>query len=104
MEYFIQHAIYAFQKTGNGAYSDLRIADARYLLKNICCLARSGSSVNKRDLLQKCRGHMKKSEEAEDGLKMLVDRGYIRIERVASAGAGRPSDYIHLNPLVQESA
>ena len=45
-----------------------------------------------------CKGHFKSVEEMEPGLQVLVERGYIAIQKEKPAGRGRPSEQIYINP------
>jgi len=105
-EYFIAHAIAAYQFAGTG--EDKITQDARYILKHL--LAIDADRISKRDLYQSCRSRFKKSESMQPGLDVLVERGYIAIRKeIASQNAqslqkgGRPSDMVYINPSVSES-
>lgn len=88
-EYFLEHTRAAFQIMG--LTESREIKDAKYILKRI-----AEADTTKRELFRKCDGHMRSIEEMEPGLKILVDRGYIRIDKVSTGG--RPTEKIIFNP------
>ncbi len=58
-------------------------------------------SVNRRELHIKLRGRstFKRSSDLEDPLSELEEFGYIRRREISPEGAGRPAEWIDLNPL-----
>ncbi len=90
--YFLEHARAAFQIMGLADSKETK--DAKYILKRIH--ASGLYDTTKRELFRQCDGRMHSMEEMEPGLKVLVDRGYIRIEKVKTGG--RPTEKIIFNP------
>lgn len=91
-EYFLEHTKAAFQIMGLTESQEVK--DAKYILKRIA--AAELFDTTKRELFRQCDGRMHSMEEMEPGLKTLVDRGYIRIDKVNTGG--RPSEKIIFNP------
>ena len=90
--YFLEHTRAAFQIMGlTESKAD---KDAKYILKRMA--AADFADTTKRELFRQCDGRMHSVEEMEPGLKVLVDRGYIRIDK-ANTG-GRPTEKIIFNP------
>lgn len=90
--YFLEHARAAFQIMGMADSKEVK--DAKYILKRIRA---SGSyDTTKRLLFQQCDGRMHSMEEMEPGLKVLIDRGYIRVDKIKTGG--RPTEKIIFNP------
>jgi len=90
--YFLEHAKAAFQMMG---ISDSReVKTAKRLLKRIQCAELFNTT--KRELFRQCDGWLHSIEEMEPGLKVLVERGYIRIEKIQTGG--RPTEKIIFNP------
>ena len=71
-----------------------RDKNAKYILKKL--LAGGWQQLSKRDLFRQCDGRIRTVEDMEPGLKVLVDRGYIYIDRISTGG--RPTEKIILNP------
>lgn len=90
--YFLEHARAAFQLMGLSDSKEVK--DAKYILKRIH--ASGLYDTTKRRLFQQCDGRMHSMEEMEPGLKVLVDRGYIRIDKIKTGG--RPTERIIFNP------
>lgn len=90
--YFLDHARAAFQVMGLSDSKEIK--DAKYILKRIH--ASRLYDTTKRLLFQQCDGRMHSMEEMEPGLKVLVDRGYIRIDKIKTGG--RPTEKIIFNP------
>lgn len=88
-EYFLEHTRAAFQIMGLTESREEK--DAKYILKRI-----DEADTTKRGLFQLCNGRMHGMEEMEPGLKILVERGYIRIDKVKTGG--RPTEKIIFNP------
>lgn len=91
-EYFLEHTRAAFQIMGLTESKEEK--DAKYILKRIA--AAELLDTTKRLLFQQCDGRMHSMEEMEPGLKVLVDRGYIRIDKIKTGG--RPTEKIIFNP------
>lgn len=90
--YFLDHARAAFQIMGLADSKEVK--DAKYILKRIH--ASGLYDTTKRELFRQCDGRMHSMEEMEPGLKVLVDRGYIRIDKIKTGG--RPTEKIIFNP------
>lgn len=101
-KYYLEHSKQAFDIMGLSEPQDIK--DAKYIisridsnlkilknLKNIQC-------ISKRDVFQLCRGHFKKNNEMESGLKVLKDHGYIAIVEERTGKHGRPSEMVYINP------
>lgn len=91
-EYFLEHTKAAFQIIGLAERQEVK--DAKYILKKL--LAGGRQQLSKRDLFRQCDGRIRTVEDMEPGLKVLVDRGYIYIDRISTGG--RPTEKIILNP------
>lgn len=89
--YFLEHTRAAFQIMGMTETPEEK--DAKYILKRI--RASELYDTTKRELFRQCDGKMRTVEEMEPGLKVLVDRGYIRIDKVSTGG--RPTERIIFN-------
>ena len=72
--------------------------DAKYILKRL--KSTGEMEITKRDLFNLCDGKMGTIEELQPGLDILVDRGYIAIEKVKTKG--RPTEKIYFSPEVQK--
>lgn len=94
-EYFLEHTRAAFQVIGLAENQESK--DAKYILKRLMKDGRQ--QLSKRDLFQLCDGKIRNVEGMGPGLKVLVDRGYIRIDKVSTGG--RPTEMIFINPEVQ---
>lgn len=90
--YCLEHARAAFQLMGLSDSKEVK--DAKYILKRIH--ASGLYDTTKRELFRQCDGRMHSMEEMEPGLKVLVDRGYIRIDKIKTGG--RPTERIVFNP------
>ena len=90
--YFLEHARAAFQIMGLADSKEVK--DAKYILKRIH--ASGLYDTTKRLLFQQCDGRMHSMEEMEPGLKVLADRGYIRVDKIKTGG--RPTEKIIFNP------
>ena len=90
--YFLEHARAAFQIMGMSEKQDVK--DARYILKRM--EAAGLFNTTKRELFRQCDGRMHSMEEMEPGLNVLVERGYIRIDKIKTGG--RPTEKIIFNP------
>lgn len=95
-EYFLEHTRAAFQIIGLAENQESK--DAKYILKRLMKDGRQ--QLSKRDLFQLCDGKIRNVEGMGPGLKVLVDRGYIRIDKVSTGG--RPTEMIFINPEVQK--
>lgn len=102
--YFLECAMAAFRLSGIAEPQEEK--DAKYLMKKIDDFGMEPSSQNPqntqniklRDLYQSCKGHFKTKEDMQPGLDMLVERGFIRIIKEQNKKAGRPSEFIEVNP------
>lgn len=91
-EYFLEHTRAAFQIMGLSETPDEKAA--KYILKRIHS---SGLyDTTKRNLFQQCNGRLRSVEEMEPGLRVLLKRGYIRIDKAKTGG--RPTEKIIFNP------
>lgn len=90
--YFLEHARAAFQLMGLSDSKEIK--DAKYILKRIH--ASGLYDTTKRLLFRQCDRRMHSMEEMEPGLEVLVDRGYIRIDKIKTGG--RPTERIVFNP------
>lgn len=90
--YFLEHARAAFRIMGLADSNEIK--DAKYILKRM--QATGLFDTTKRELFRQCDWRMHSMEEMEPGLKVLVDRGYIRIDKVKTGG--RPTEKIIFNP------
>ncbi len=90
--YFLEHARAAFQIMGLSDSKEVK--DAKYILKRM--KATGLFDTTKRELFRQCDGRMHSMEEMEPGLKVLIDRGYIRIDKIKTGG--RPTEKIIFNP------
>ena len=93
-KYFLEHAKAAFQIMGLGESPDVK--DAKYILKRFESTGKT--EMSKRDLHQLCKDkkRFEQSEYMEPILQLLIDHGYIRIEKVQTGG--RPTENIILSP------
>lgn len=89
--YFLEHAKAAFRLMGLGESQDVK--DAKYILKRIDSTGQT--EISKRDLYRLCDGHFNSIEFMEPILNLLVDHGYIRIEKIKTGG--RPTENVILN-------
>lgn len=104
-EYFLAHAIAAYQLSGQ--MDDQPTKDAKYILKRLDSTGKT--EIKKRDLFELCKGRvgLETAEKMEPGLDVLVKRGYIRIGQPPksqnsqkSQNRGRkPSPMIYVNPI-----
>ena len=100
--YFLEHAKVAFAIMGLSDSPEVR--DAKYILKRIESSnmhlknIKNLNNISKRDLFQLCKGHFKNVDEMDEGLKVLIERGYICMEKVMTGEKGRPSEMVYLNP------
>ena len=98
-KYFLKQAQAVYQCTGLS--DDPTTKDAKYILKR---LDESGENpITKRDLHHLCKDKkgLETSEKQAPAMKLLVDRGYIRMEDAAptSGKGGRRSTLIFRNLL-----
>lgn len=90
--YFLEHTQAAFQFMGLTESKEDK--GAKYILKRIHTTKLYDTT--KRELLQKCDGQIHNVEEMDSCLKVLIDRGYIRVDKVLTGG--RPTERIIFNP------
>lgn len=95
--YFLEHAKAAFEIMG--ASEDKALQDAKYILKRLDSTGQA--EISKKDLFDLCKGKIRTVEGMESGIKALVERGYIRIQKVKSGGRGRPTERVFKNPEYQ---
>ena len=100
-KYFVSHAIYVFEESGETDTPAER--DAKYILKRL--KSTGEMEITKRDLFELCKGkeNLQTVDDMAPGLDVLIDRGYIAIEKVKTGGRGRPTEKIYLNPETQKS-
>lgn len=95
-DYFISHAKKAF----NVSSVDEDVEDAKYLLGRIMDLQQNGQ-LKRQELWQMVKQRFGKSEQIEPILKLLTDRGYIKISEIQNkSGKGRKSKMIILHPEI----
>lgn len=95
-DYFISHAKKAF----NVSSVDEDVEDAKYLLGRIMDLQQDGQ-LKRQELWQMVKQRFGKSEQIEPILKLLTDRGYIKISEIQNkSGKGRKSKMIILHPEI----
>lgn len=102
-DYFLEQAKIAYSMMG--LMEDKTTRDARYIMKRI---DQSGEyKMKKRDLHQLCknRSGFEKASGMEPALKLLIDHGYIKIQKAPPAQnpqnpqkVGRPSLMVYVNP------
>ena len=90
-DYFLQHAIAAFDMAG--AAEDAAEKSAKYVLEKLNATGKT--SISRRDLLRACP-RLKTDDERKAALDVLINRGYIRIEE--STGPSRHSFTVYVNP------
>lgn len=95
-KYFVSHAIYVFEESGETDTPAEK--DAKYILKRL--KSTGEMEISQTDLFNLCDGRMSTREEMQPGLDVLVDRGYIAIEKIKTKG--RPKEKIYLNPEVKK--
>lgn len=93
-EYFLQHALIAFQTGGLADRPEEK--DAKYILRRLEADGRT--ELSKRELLRLCR-RFHSIEDMGSGLNELSRRGYIRIEKAQTGG--RPTENVILSPEVK---
>ena len=94
--YFLEHAKAAFKIAGLSEGKDVR--DAKYILKRLD----GQTEITKRDLYRKCKSRFSTTEDMEPGLRVLIEHGYVAVERTQTGErGGRPTENIHVNPDAQ---
>lgn len=91
-EYFLAHAQAAFRVMGLSEPEEEK--DAKYILKRL--RVAGVEEISKRGLFDLCKGKLKEVDSMGPGLRLLVDRGYIRVEKRNTGG--RPTEMVYLNP------
>ena len=93
-KYFLEHAKAAFRLMGLGESQDVK--DAKYILKRIDSTGQS--EISKKELFDLCykKSGLETVELMTPILNLLVDHGYIRIEKIPTGG--RPTEKVILNP------
>lgn len=101
-QYYLEHSMAAFDMMGLSDPQDVK--DAKYIISRIEQNSKNSNNsknteiITKRNAYDLCKGHFKSVEEMEPGLQVLVERGYIAIQKEKPAGRGRPSEQIYINP------
>lgn len=92
--YFLEHAKAAFRLMGLGESQDVK--DAKYILKRIDSTGQT--EISKKELFDLCRKKegFEQVEYMDPILNLLIDHGYIRMEKVKTGG--RPTEKVILNP------
>lgn len=92
--YFLEHAKAAFLLMGLGESQDVK--DAKYILKRIDSTGQT--EISKKELFDLCRKKegFEQVEYMDPILNLLIDHGYIRMEKVKTGG--RPTEKVILNP------
>ena len=93
-KYFVSHAIYVFEESGETDTPAEK--DAKYILKRL--KSTGEMEFNASGIFDLCKGKFLTREEMQPGLDILIDRGYIAIEKIKTGGRGRPKEKIYLNP------
>ena len=93
-KYFLEHAKAAFRLMGLGESQDVK--DAKYILKRIDSTGQT--EISKKELFDLCykKSGLETIELMTPILNLLIDHGYIRIEKVKTGG--RPTEKVILNP------
>ena len=107
-DYFIEHAKAAYRIMGLSENQATK--DAKYILKRLDSTGLT--EISKRDLYRLCmdRVGFEKAAYMEPGLKVLVDRGFIKIEKAhmtkptKPTKGGRPSLMVYVNPEYRKEA
>ena len=107
-DYFIEHAKAAYRIMGLSENQATK--DAKYILKRLDSTGLT--EISKRDLHQLCKDRvgLEKASDMEPGLKVLVDRGFIKIEKPPlskpskPSKGGRPSLMVYVNPEYRKEA
>ena len=90
----------------SGQMDDQPTKDAKYILRRLDDTGKT--EIGKSELQQLCKDRvgMETAEKMEKGLEVLVNRGYIKIEKSPSSKnpknpkkGGRPSHMIYVNPI-----
>lgn len=92
-EYFLAHTQAAFQSIGLSESQEVK--GAKYILKRIH--ATKSYLTTKRELFQECDGQIHSVEEFDPCLNILVERGYIRVDKIPTGG--RPTERVIFNPV-----
>jgi len=94
--YFLEHSKLAYSIMG----ADEQQQSAKYVLKQL--QKAYYSELSKRDIFNLCRGKLKKADELEPVIEMLIDYGYVQLVPVPEReGAGRkPSPIYKINPYL----
>ncbi|MCD7937792.1 MAG: DUF3987 domain-containing protein [Tannerellaceae bacterium] len=100
-KYFLAHSRRVFEMTGGADPPEVK--DAKYIIKRLGLADKNDrndriASLSKREVLRAYQ-KFKSLDELEPGLKILMDYGYIRIEKQKKGGKGRPSEMIFINPV-----
>jgi hypothetical protein len=99
-EYLIPHALAAFALMG----ADPNLADARFLLRWLTARPDPRATFTKRDAYRAARGRVKRVEDIDRPLGLLVQHGYVRIQPPPEPAPGepragrKPSPAYELNP------
>jgi len=91
--YLIPHAKAAFIEMN----ADESTKTAKHALKWI--VRKEAETFTKRQLHQALKGRLKKTDEVDEVLDVLIDYGYIRPRPSEDSKAGRPSEVYEVNPL-----
>ena len=94
--YFIDHAKFMFDITGASESREDKLA--KYILKRL--EGTGENEISKRNLFDIChdKSGLETTEDFDKILRVLVDRGYIAIEKTKNSKGGRPSEKIKINP------
>lgn len=102
-QYYLEHSMAAFDMMGLSDPQDVK--DAKYIISrieqnsNTSKTSKTDHILTKRAVYDVCKGRFSTVEEMEPGLQVLVERGYIAIQRGKSGKrGGRPSEQIYINP------
>ena len=90
--YFTEHAKAAYQLMG----ADEQSKDARYILRQL--EKRQYEQITRTDLNRLCHGRFPKGEDMDQPLSLLIEHGYLRVEKEVREGPGRRLMVYKINP------
>ena len=96
--YFLDHALYAFEMLGD----DSKKKNAKKIISILVKQEPHLTEVSARDILRLCRKFDK--ESLEPVLNLLCDYGYLKEKDTVTTGVGRPKSQVYLiNPAIYEN-
>jgi hypothetical protein len=94
-EYFLEHALYAFNALGNDSIKK----SAKTILNAIIRQEPHLTEITPRDIQRMCRQF--KKDDLPPVLDLLCDYGYLKEKEFVAKGVGRPKGTIYLvNPAI----